>query len=250
MNKPRDPNPTGTIVPGPTIDVTVGLEQFEGKTPTEVIKMLFPNLKNELLAGLLFGFGLDLGIPLPDWAKSASVQFWKYFVGTGFHPLRSSKDTGVLIGLMEGIAKHRPFDQSNQYETWIKNLLPMFFEAANKQVQNLSVEEAAKFYSGRARSGKVVEKVTNPSYLKMLKRAPIYWAVALRWEQFQFFTSQAEAERWLRAEKVIGEAIDTREVRAAFTVIGLRYRGPGRPKKSEIGLSSSGKSGFPKTAES
>jgi hypothetical protein len=250
-NKSPDSSPIGTIAPGIAIDIAKGIEQFEGKTPVEVARMFAPNIETKFLAGLLIGLGLDLGIPLPDWAKSASVQFWKYFVGMGLDPLNSPKDAGVLIGLIEGIAKQHPPEQStNEHENWIKNILPMLFEATNKEVQNLSVEATASFYSGRAKSGKIVQKLTNPDYLKMLKRAPIYLAVALLWEQFQLFKSQAEAERWLRAEKVIDDNVDTREVRAAFTIIGLKYRGPGRPKKSENGLATSEKSGFPKTAES
>ena len=252
LDRPTDAPRAGKLAPAVTFDLARGLEQLEGRTPTEVMQALVPNIKIEIIAGLLIGVGVDLGIVLPDWAKEASVQFWKYFVGKDFDPLHAPKDLGVLIGLIEGIAKRWPSENTgaNGYESWIRSLLPAFLDSVRKGEQDLSPEEAAAYYSGRARSVVVVERVTDASYLKMLKRAPIYLAVALLWERFTPLTSQAEAERWLRSEKVIAEDVDSREVRAAFTVIGLKYRGPGRPKKSENGCAKSKESGFSQSAES
>jgi len=248
--KKQDTNAACTVASIPATGLPADLEQFEGKTPLQIIKMIVPNVKDEPFAAVCSGFGLDLGIAIPEWARRASGQFWKYFVGTDFDPMYDPEDLGILVGLIDGVTKAQLLDQDNKFKPWIENLLPVFLDTTNNEVKNSPAGEAAKYYSGRAKSYKIVDRVTNPDYLKMIKRAPIYLAVAAFWQRFQSFATQAEAERWLRSEAIIGNTIDSREVRAAFAVVGLKYRGPGRPKKTENGLRKSRQSGFCKKAKS
>ena len=231
-------------------DISGGLEQFEGQTPLQIARALVPNLPDDQLAGFLIGLGLNLEVPVPEWAKAASEQFWKYFVGTNFDPLNSPQHAGILFGLAEGMATSPPLQEPNSYVIWLKNALAFFIDAGSKEAQKFPPQEAAKFFIGRAKSAAVVERMKNPDYLKMIKRAPIYLSVAVCWKRFESFTSQAEAERWLRAEKVISENVDEREVRATFTVIGLKYRGPGRPKNVKTGRLDSSESGLSFTDKS
>jgi hypothetical protein len=208
------------------------LQQFEGTTPTQIVETLFPRANIEAIAPVFCGLGFDLGIPVPEWAKKASKQFWKYFFGNKFDANLTS-DFGVLAGMVD----HLPVGKEPSPENPFMNLLPAMMEQFEKQIRTLSPKETADYYVGRAKADGVIEKVKNPDYLKMVKRAPIYLVIAAGWKMFESFESQAEAERWLRSQKIIGDNVDSREIRAVFSNVGLRYRGQGRPKKPKTDVS-------------
>src|SRR5947207_5124096 len=80
----------------------MNLDDFKGKTPSQILGTLFPKTKPEAMAGLVAGLGFDFGIHIPDWAEKASEQFWKYYFGSEFDPMQSPQDAGVIVGLIEG----------------------------------------------------------------------------------------------------------------------------------------------------
>jgi hypothetical protein len=232
--------------PDTASDIPEPLKQFEGKTARELfLGNGATSQQADGMGGLVYGFIGEFGIPIPDFAKQASKQFWKNYLGKDFNPQENIKDAGAvsrLLELMGGDCNVKP--ESKLAKKVLSAAIPMagFLE---KEARALSAVETAKFYAGRARAEKVWEKIKNPDYLKMIKRAPLYLVLAVAWREFEKFKSQAEAERWLRDQKVIGENFDSSEVRAVFRLIGLRYGSKrGRPKKTKTGESISTKTGF------
>ncbi|HXT13803.1 MAG TPA: hypothetical protein VN873_19800 [Candidatus Angelobacter sp.] len=138
------------------IDISALIKQFEQKTPLEHLRILAPELPDDQLAGLFAGLGMNLGIPMPDWAIAASKQFWKYFVGADFDPFKSPQHAGVLVGLAEQMMAISPQPEPQQFGTWIKPLLAWFLEESSKDAQKLTPADAAKFHTGRAKSAAVV----------------------------------------------------------------------------------------------
>lgn len=118
----------------------------------------------------------------------------------------------------------------------IKDLIPVLIGALHKEAQAMPPEQAADFYKWRAKGSQAVQRINDPQYLQMQRRAPIYLALSCLWEEFQRFSSQAEAYRWLREQKIIDDRVEIREVRAVFSLVGLRYRPPGRPRSSRQAL--------------
>jgi hypothetical protein len=228
------------------------IKNLDGKTPSQIIKALLPNAKIEPLAGLMYGVGIDLEIPIPEFAKNASKQFWKYYFGESINTFESLEDQGAFARLLELIHKDISAETATAGQdafSW-KNLIQkygrLFATQIEKEARGKHPIETAEFFEGRIRGQKAYERINNPEYLKMAKRAGIYECAATYWQQFERFHSYAEAERWLRAQKAIGENVSSREVSAALKLIGLPSRGPGRPKKPKPDVASSQNQDFDK----
>ncbi len=106
-------------------------------------------------------------------------------------------------------------------------------ELLDKAAREESPEETAKFYAGRARGDKILEKLNNPHHLDMVKIAHIYLITAAAWKKFESFKSGGEAIRWLRSQKVIGDNVSEREVYQVFQRIKLPLSKPGRPQTAK-----------------
>jgi hypothetical protein len=126
-----------------------------------------------------------------------------------------------------------------------------------KIVSRLSDEEKSQFYAGRARADKIIEKMQNPNFLEMTKRAKVYIVIAAAWRKIEGFKTQAERERWLRpliqekepifeneakreiwlqtneGIKFSAKQLSSREFYDIFQIIGLSGATPGRPKNPE-----------------
>lgn len=233
-------NNAPTAKPGPETnqdeEIHVSLKQFEGKSPAQFFGEYLSPGQLEALAGIMFGL-VDIGVPIPEWAKRASRQFWKFYVRRQLDPMQSAEDAGVIHRVIEHFAQQpAPQPQSTLEKRIMLAAMPAAkpgSEEMQKAALLLPPEEAAKFFAGRARAEKIIEKLQNPDYLKMVKLAPIYSAVAIRWKQFLTYSTHADREKWLRDEKVIGENVSSREVYQAFARIELPGAERGRPKKSE-----------------
>lgn len=224
------------LVPSP-ISEAVGLEaqlkqEFDNKTHAQYFMEHGYSLQQvEGMAGAVSGLIGSLGVEIPEFAKKASKQFWKYLIGKELNISDSIEDLGVMSGIAELHVKNPASTPKSELEKHVWEFAIPMVQELEKAVRAMSPNETAQFYVGRARAASFLEKTSNPDYLKMVKRAPIYIIIAIVWRRFEQFTSQAEAERWLRSEKIIEANVDSSEVRAVFRLLGLRYRGPGRPKK-------------------
>jgi hypothetical protein len=68
------------------------IAELKNKTHTQMLANVFPAFADAMArgdikqiegtAGLFSGFGLDLGVAVPKWAKAASMKFWD---GIGFN---------------------------------------------------------------------------------------------------------------------------------------------------------------------
>jgi len=219
-------------------ELPVELKQFEGKSPAQILGAMHPDKDPESLVALLSGCdGLeDPEIPIPSFVKEASRQFWKYFFGRP-QDLNKVEDRGAFAMMFEQLCKKidnettRPL---SPFEIFSKKFGNSALNLLEKDARAKSAAETAKFFKGRVRGERASERMTDPNYLNMVKRAPIYYAICYNWKKFNAFTSQAEAERWLRAEKVIGDRVSSREVSAVLKGVGMPSRGrPGRPKNSK-----------------
>lgn len=225
--------PTPPERPADAPGIPEALKPFEGKTARELF--LGHGAKPEQLAGtagMLYGFMGDMGVPIPDFAKEASKQFWKNFLRKGFDAEENVRDAGVVSRLLELVAGGEITEPQSKLEQKVIPAAQPMADILERGARKLSPEQTAEFYAGRADGEKFWTKIQDPNYLKMIKRAPLYIVLAVAWMEFEKFKSQAEAERWLRKQNIIGENFDSGEVRAVFRVVGLSYgKRPGRPKK-------------------
>lgn len=216
----------------PLDQIPAELQIFAGKTPAQMFACSYTPEQVEKLAAMMVGIGFDIGIPLPEFARAASKQFWKYYFGNNFNPNNSIKDFGQMTKLFDLANELPKSGEKKPFDELLLKALPVFVQMITKGIEGLPDEEKANYFAGRAKGKRVIEKLDS-DYLKMVKRAPIYLLIAAAWRIFEAFKSQAEAERWMRANKIIGRNFESSEIRAVFRQIGLRYRGQGRPKKSE-----------------
>ena len=222
--------------------IPVWMMPFVGKkTPAEFLETYIPRDKLEAMAGAMSGF-VDLGITVPEWAKKASFQFWKNYIGNKpLHPTKSAEDFGVMVVMLEKFTQgHFTQLETAKPPSKLEKLLgkiakKVYSLLMDKIVSKFSHEEKAQFYAGCVRGEKILARMLNPDHIAMIKRAQVYVVIAAVWRQFEKFPSHAAAERWLRAEKVIGdeESFSSREVYSVFQVIGLPGASVGRPKKLE-----------------
>jgi hypothetical protein len=224
-------------------DLSACVKQFEGKTAAQISAAILPNVEPEFVPSLMCGLGVDMKMAIPDWAKKASRQFWKYYFGRELDLAKSVEDRGAFTRCMEAITRdiegQQPTEPQHPFVAFIRTFGNPLVNALEKEARNKPPKAPAKFYVGRVRGEEAFEKIRNPEYLKMVKRAPIYFSLCTHWQKFKTFTSHAEAERWLRAEKIIDSKVNSREVSAVFTGVGLPSRGPGRPKNPKTDASNS-----------
>jgi hypothetical protein len=236
---------------------------FVGKTPAQFLEKYIAREKLEAMAGFMAGF-TDLGVAIPDWSKKASIQFWKNYVGDKpLEPFKSAEDFGIFAKLLELYTKgqfseSKPINPPSKLDKFLSGIAGRVYSLLMKKVvSDFSDAEKSQFYAGCVRAGKIVEKMQNPNYLDMIKRAKVYLIIAAAWRQVEKFKTHAERERWLRSlieekeptfineakreiwlqtnegKKFSAKRISSREFYDIFQIIELPGATPGRPKNPE-----------------
>lgn len=212
------------------------LKPFVGKTPAQFLGKYYSQKKVEAAAGIMSGLVPDFGVPVPDWAREASKQFWKYY---GFpkncNPLESARDLGLMIGMLEHWMKHPEPAPKSLVEKLLSKTGPKFIAFITKGVVlHFSHREKSEFHAGAHQATEILAKLENPKHLEMQKLAPIYLVVSVAWRELESLKTHADREDWLRAKDVIKDNVTSREVYQAFGIIGLPGAKPGRPKLTEF----------------
>lgn len=222
------------------------------KSTAEFLQKYIPREQVERLAGAMYGIA-DMGVWLPEWAKKASCQFWKnYFDKTPLDMLHSAEDFGVMLKMFEVFSNDftvMPKSLCNwpKLEKFLGKIAHKVFSLCmDKVVTQFSDLEKSQFYAGRAKAEKIIERLNNPEYLKMVKRAKVYLAVAATWRQIESMETNAAREEWLRSflewhdaktsereNKFSTAQLSSRDFYDIFQIIDLPGAAPGRPKKSE-----------------
>ncbi len=212
-------------------EIPAELKMFVTNTPAELLGKYFTQEQAEKMAGMMSGMGYEVGIDVPEFARNASKEFWKYFYRSGFNPVASQRDFGTLTKSLDAAGQVPSRRKKTDFEISMLRVLPVLFPLWEKELAALPDEEKAEYYAGRVEGKKVINKF-NADYIRMVKRARIYLFISMLWRLFEEFKSMAEAGRFLRECKIINDKVSSDEVRAVFRQIGLRYRGPGRPKRT------------------
>ena len=226
--------------------IPVWAKPFIGKTPAQFFEIFIPRKKVEALAGLMFAIG-DLGVPLPDWVKNASMQFWKNFIGK--RPLRiteSVEDFGVLVFIIEQFVKGQfdepqPVKSQSKLSRFVSSIAKKAYLVLSQEVvSKLTHEEKVQFYSGCVRGKKIIDALQNQNHLDMVPLASVYLVIAVAWREIEDFKDHAARIHWLKVNKVIKKIASHDEVEKyvpsdrsiyqAFVTIGLPVEIPkGKP---------------------
>jgi len=208
------------------------------ESPAEGILKLFPKAKANpkalaALAGLLAGAGADFGFTVPEWAKQASIYFWK---ATGMDfvlKLREGADlkpeqVGKLVGLWEMIKQEQTVGIfPHRYVQAMESIC----ESIKVAINDDPPEVARDFHGGRVKAREFTDKTS-----KLKKRSRIFLFIACGWREVEKFKGQVELWRWLTKKNEVGESMleehdysePLRELRTICKKIGLSFRG--RPK--------------------
>lgn len=206
-------------------------------SPAKAIAALFPKAAAKpeawaALAGFFAGIGIDLGEPVPEWAKQASKRFWDAtamsFAGKTPADL-TPEEVGKLVGLWETT----PQDEAVQsVASQFLQAMDSFCQSIKKAINDDPPEVARDFHSGRAKAVKVADKASN-----LQVRSQIFLFIACGWRTVETFKGQAELWRWLtkkdEADKsMVNEfayADPMRELRTVCKLIGLTFRARRKP---------------------
>lgn len=216
-------------------NVPIFLRPFNVTSPAAFLRKHFPEVVVERMAGFISGFGLEIGVELPEWVRNASKQFWKNYFPESFRPTESVKDFGVLSKFLEEYAKHGTKNkQTHPIEKLMVRVAKSLWSFLMQRViSTFNDQENSDYYAGRVFADEIIKRLDDPNYLQMVKLAKLYMVVSVAWRKIESFATHAERERWLRSEEVIGESVTSREVYQAFDRIGLPAARRGRPKKLE-----------------
>lgn len=227
-------------MPKPAEKVPAWAKPFVGKTPAQFLEKYIAREKLEVMAGAMYGV-VDLEMEIPEWAKNASCQFWKHYIGNcPLRPSESVEDFGVMVVMVE---KHirgfyiqpHPVTLSSKLDKFLGGVAKKVYSILMKKiVSEFSHEEKAQFYAGCARGEKIIALMQNPNHLDMIQLAPVYLVVATVWKKIESFDTHAERIQWLKANKVIKKVTShdevdkyvpsDRVVYQAFDTIGLPTR--------------------------
>ena len=221
----------------PIGNVPLVFRPFVGKTPAQFLGKYIAHEKLEMIAGAMSGF-TDLGVSVPEWAKKASFQFWKNYIGNQpLEPFKSAGDFGVFVKILEfymqgNFEEPKPFKPPSKLEKFLSGIAGRVYSLIMKKVVlDFSDQEKADFYAGFVRASALLEKLQNPDHLAMVRRAKVYLIIATAWKQIEGFKTNAERERWLVEAKA--GFLSSSEYYQIFKLIGLSGATPGRPKKLE-----------------
>jgi hypothetical protein len=222
-------------VANPPDKVPAFLKPFVGKTAAQFLGKFFPQKTIEAMGGFISGIAPNFGVDVPEWARESSKQFWKYYgFSKNFDASESVRDFGVFAGLVEHFVRNPQPEPKSLVDKFLTKAAPKFIKfLTEKAIADLSALQKSEYYAGQHRASEIISKMETPTYLDMVKLAPLYLVVSVAWKKIQSFDTHYEREKWLRTEKVIKENVTSREVYQAFDVIGLPGAKPGRPKHPE-----------------
>ncbi len=211
-------------------------QQMQHLSPVELMKITLPEIAEALdsepkkgaYAGVFWGLGLDMGVPLPDFAKLASERAWQA-MKLDFLPSLTT-DPGAagklveLANLAPQIGNPKPMDQAmNNLIGYIKT-----------ESGNLSVEEQEKYVMGRKAAQKIIksldEKATNERVLAL-------FCIARNWREVEQLGSRNKTFKWLKEQKtphgrlLLSPRTGWDEVKDWLAEINLPKGKPGAPKK-------------------
>jgi hypothetical protein len=231
--KPNATTPTEKPQIGQGEETPPGWEFFDelkNKTHLQMLATMFPKFAEALAnqdikhiegtAGIFSGFRLDLGVPIPEWAKAASRKFWD---GMGFEFLTTFEGQASQIGKLVGLGDIIP---KNDDPSKIERTLEAFSHQAKKEAVNASPEEHFEFAKGRKEAPKIIEKIQGVS-----QRTKIYAIIAGGWREVEKFESTEDLYLWLMtlkntdaaAEYTIARNTKSREIRKICNRIGLKF---------------------------
>jgi hypothetical protein len=175
----------------------------------------------ESSAGLFAGFGIDLGVPLPDWVKAASERGIQ---GLGCDFLSEVKNAEpVALGTLVELAGLFPKDEH-----------PTSPEAAFHQVVHyiktesghLPRDEFKSFAAGRSAAPKKFEKLKSPT-----ERTIAFLVIAVAWREVEKLGSRTKTYKWLKEQKIISPYTEWDEVKNWLKEINLPKGKAGAPRK-------------------
>src|SRR5581483_2472624 len=196
-----------------------------GESPEQVIERIFsrplesPEAR-DVLAALLSGLHIHIGVNLPEWVVNASIRFLessKLDFAAKTQAELTHKDAGKMVGLWEsGKAAGGPQE--------IQKALATFCQILKTHVNDDPPEDAKDFHSGRIEAKNIIQATEN-----LTQRAKIFMAIMLQWRKVSSFTSTTELWQWLlsigdNGRKLIAPSTDSREIRTVCQLIGLRYK--------------------------
>jgi hypothetical protein len=199
--------------------------------PEEVLEKLFakglerPEAR-DILAGLVSGMGVKLGVEVPPWAAKASKRFFEScklgFVGKSDEV--TPKQAGTIVGLWNG----PPLDNALAPE--IMTALDLVCKLAKASINDDPPVVARDFHAGRMEAEKIGGILEGLS-----QRTKIFVLIAINWRKVADFKSTTELWQWLLSPEnkgVIAPSTDSREIRTVCQLIGLKYNSrAGKPRK-------------------
>ncbi len=205
-------------------------ERIEAMPPEEKLKSLFPQLDGldnekkraalEALAAIFYGGGMDLGFPLPDWAKAASVKFWESFAGGSIAEKMENENEGAGF-FLEIINMLLASERKPEWGDAAQSLADL---EKNKLV-DLPAEQFSEVAKARLKAKDQMEK--NPS-----ERIIVYLTIAVSWRQIEALGGQIKVHQWLLENKIISPRTSFAESSKWFRKIGLPTGKRGRPINS------------------
>lgn len=167
----------------------------------------------EATSGFLSGFGLDLGVPVPEWAKAASRKFWD---GVGFDFLTTFQGQASQMGKLVGLVEIAP---KNIHSSEAKQAANALVQHEKTEAVNSPPDKHFEFAKGRKEAAKIVEKVQG-----MSQRAKIFAVIACAWREVEKLESAGQLHNWLLKNGVINPLTDPAETRKVCRLIGLKFR--------------------------
>lgn len=241
----RSPQPAidaATQIQTPPQQVPPGLElfaQMQHLSPTEIVASQSPKFAEalktsdgektkEACAGLFWGMGVDMGVPLPDWAKAASEKAWQ---AMGLDFLRHLATDPAAAGKLVELANLTPQkDNATPLEQAANNLVGHI----KIESGNLTADEQEKYVKGRKAAPKIIEKLEEKA---TNERVQAFLCIASQWREVEKLGSRNKTFYWLMGQRtpqghlIFSPRTDWAEVKDWLAEINLPKGRAGRPKK-------------------
>ena len=214
------------------------LAQMKDLSPLQQMAAVFPKFAAtqktekakeaaEMFAGFFWGMGIDLGVPLPEWAKAASEKAVQA-LGFGFiRDLQSGQP--AAFGKLVEIANLSP---KNDNQTPLENTCWNLIQLIKTESGNLPGEEFGQYADGRKAAPKIIEKIKNP---KGKERVLALGTIASSWREVEKLGSRTKTYKWLKAcrtpqgELLLSPYTEWDEVKGWLAEINLPKGKAGRP---------------------
>ena len=226
--------PVASVVASQSPEIPPGLEflaELKNLTPVEQMAMALPKFAEaqktenateatESFAGVFWGLGLDFGVTLPEWVKTASE---KAFQALGFGFVRDVQSgQPAALGKLVELANLSP---KSDNPSLLENACGKLIQFIKTESGNLSADENGQYADGRKAVPKIIEKAKNPS-----ERAMAFLAIAGAWREVEKLGSRTKTYKWLKLHKLISPTTEWDEVKRWLAEINLPKGKAGRPK--------------------